>query len=114
MSWSHGHACSLSAYPGTAEEAAVGRCAQGMRQSSLCLPPLRVARNLKGPTHAHSQDSLHCAWAGALQATTEALSRLTQKPIHPIPIILGAFPSILSPSQQPLPCTIPLQTDGSL
>lgn len=52
MSWSYGHACSLSASPGTAEEAAAGRGAQGMRQSSLCLPPLRVARNLKGPTLA--------------------------------------------------------------
>lgn len=35
------------------------------------------------------------------------------KPIYPIPILLGAFPSILSPPQQPRPCSIPFQTNDS-
>lgn len=52
MSWSHVHAWSLSASPGTTGEAAAGSGAQGMRQRSVCLPPLRVASNLKSPISA--------------------------------------------------------------
>lgn len=46
--WSHVHACSLSASPGTPEEAAAGSSAWGMKQRGVCLPPQHVARSWPG------------------------------------------------------------------
>lgn len=49
-------------------------------------------------SHPHSQDSLHCAWAQALQATNEVLSGPIKSPSTPFLSSVPFPPSCLLPS----------------
>lgn len=69
-----------------------------------------VARNLKCPTSAVPTPRT----AFIVPGHEHCRQPVWADPKYPIPLLLCAFPSVLSPPLQPLPCTIPFQTDDSL